>query len=356
MAEVAAHKKDSSNSWLSRHRRFMLIIGPTLIIVLAVYFYLTGGRFISTDDAYVQSARTDISSNISGRVTQVLVHNNQQVHHGDVLFKLDDRDLKIAVESARAELENAKMNVKALKATYSQHQNNVQAASDTAAYYKKEYERQKSLAAQGISSQAQLDDAQHAYVNAQQQIAIKQDERANILASLNGQANLTVDTHPTVLKAKAALDQAELNLSYATIKAPVDGVVTKVDQLQTGNYINAAKPVFALMSKEIWVEANFKETELTHMHPGQEVSIEIDTYPGHEFHGKVLSLSPGTGSSFSILPPENATGNWVKVVQRLPVRISIEDADVSKTALHAGLSALVKVDTHHSRLKSLTHG
>ena len=356
MSEVHDSTTETSQNWLSRHRRLMLILGPTVLILFVIYFYLTGGRYISTDDAYIQSARTDISSNISGRVTQVLVHNNQKVHRGDVLFTLDDRDLKIAVQSAQAELENAKMQVKALKATYSQHQNNVQAAQDTAAYYLKEYNRQKDLAAQGISSQAQLDQARHAYINAKQQIAIQQDERANILASLNGQANLSPDTHPSVLKAQAALDQAKLNLSYATIKAPVDGVVTKVDQLQAGNYINAAKPAFALMSKEIWVEANFKETELTHMRPGQEASIEIDTYPGHEFHGKVLSLSPGTGSSFSILPPENATGNWVKVVQRLPVRISIDNADVEKFALHAGLSALVKVDTHHSRLKSLTHG
>lgn len=355
MAESEVNKKQSSNNWLKQNRRFMLMLGPLVIIVISAYFYITGGRFIGTDDAYVQSARTDISSNIAGRVTEIAVHDNQQVHRGDLLFKLDDRDLRIAVESAKAELENAKMQVAALKATYSQQQNHVQAAQETADYYRKEYERQKNLAAQGISSQTQLDEAEHAYRNAQQQIAIKQDERKNVLASLNGQVNPNINQHPAVLKAQAALDQAELNLSYATVRASVDGIVTKVDQLQSGSYIQAASPVFALMSKNIWIEANFKETELTYMHPGQNVTIEIDTYPGHEFHGKVLSLSPGTGSSFSILPPENATGNWVKVVQRLPVRISIDDADAN-VRLHAGLSALVKVDTQHSRLKSLTHG
>ena len=164
---------------------------------------------------------------------------------------------------------------------------------------------------------------------------------------------MTVSTrlHPTVQQAQAALDRATLNLSYTVIKAPVDGVVTKVEQVQVCSYINAATPIFALVSdKDLWVEANFKETDLTHMRVGQDVETEIDTYPGKKFHGKVVSLSPGTGSSFSLLPPENASGNWVKVVQRLPVRISIVNDD-PQIHLQAGLSVTATVDTLHTRLE-----
>jgi membrane fusion protein (multidrug efflux system) len=342
---------------LARYRRVLLVGVPVLFLAIVAFFYLTGGRYISTDDAYVQAARTDISTNIAGRVTKVKVHDNQVVHQGDVLFTLDDRDLRIAVEAARAQLASAKMNVSGLKATYQQHQAEVQASQGTVAYLKTEFERQQKLAAEGISSQIQLAQARHAYEDAVQQVTSNSSARANVAASLNDQPNLDVTTHPAVMAAQAALDRAELDLSYATVHAPVDGIVTKVDQLQVGNYINAAVPVFALLSKHIWVDANYKETELTDMHIGQDATIEVDTYPGRTFHGKVESMSPGTGSSFSLLPPENATGNWVKVVQRLAVRISIDDfgsAD-SERPLHAGLSANVSVDTHHSRIKSLTH-
>ncbi len=344
-------------SGLARHRRLLLVGVPILFLLVVGFFYLTGGRYMTTDDAYVQAARTDISTNIAGRVTAVNVRDNQAVHQGDVLFTLDDRDLRIAVDSARAQLLTAKMQVTGLKATYQQHQADVQAAQQTVAYLKSEFERQQKLAAQGISSQIQLAQARHAYQDAIQQVTSNSGARANISASLNGQPDINVNIHPSVMAAQAALDRAELNLSYATVRAPVDGIVTKVDQLQVGNYINAAVPQFALLSKHVWVDANYKETELTYMHVGQQATIEIDSYPGRTFHGKVESLSPGTGSSFSLLPPENATGNWVKVVQRLAVRISIDDLDAADQSrpLQAGLSSYVSVDTHHSRLKSLTH-
>jgi membrane fusion protein (multidrug efflux system) len=168
------------------------------------------------------------------------------------------------------------------------------------------------------------------------------------LANLGCDADIAVEDHPSVKASISSLDRAKLNLSYTTVTAPIDGIVTKVDQLQPGNYVTVSTPVFSLVSNtDIWVEANFKETQLTHMRPGQTATIEVDTYPGRTFTGKVVGVSPGTGSSFSILPPENATGNWVKVVQRLPVRISIDDA--GNTPLHAGLSVTANVDTEHHR-------
>jgi membrane fusion protein (multidrug efflux system) len=343
-------RENNGGGFLARNRRGLLLGGPVVLLLVATWFYFTGGRYISTDDAYIQSARTDISGNISGRVTTLEVKDNQQVHKGDVLFKLDDRDYAIAVEDAKAKLDSAKLQIAALKATYLQRAADAQAAKDTLAYQQHELERQKKLAAQGISSQAELDKVQHALETAEQQVKATAQQQDNIRAALGDNPDIDVNAHPAVQEAQAALDRATLSLSYTVITAPVDGIVTKVDQLQVGSYIKAAMPVFALVSNDIWVEANFKETDLTDMRVGQEAITEIDTYPGKKFHGKVVSLSPGTGSSFSLLPPENASGNWVKVVQRLPVRISIENAD-PQIQLNAGLSVTATVDTVRNRLE-----
>lgn len=179
--------------------------------------------------------------------------------------------------------------------------------------------------------------------------AIRREELAAVAASLGGDANISIESHPAVLQARAALDRAQLNLSYTVIRAPDDGIVAKVEQLQVGNYINASIALFALIStRDVWVEANFKESQLSFMHPGQAATVKIDSYPGELFHARITSLSPGTGAAFSMLPPENATGNWVKVVQRLPVRLAVTDAPRT-LPLRAGLSADVSVETAHAR-------
>ena len=168
---------------------------------------------------------------------------------------------------------------------------------------------------------------------ARQRVASTQHDIGNVLAQLGGNPDIPVDEHPMVQRAQAVARGRQVDLNDTVIRAPDDGIVTKVEQLQVGDYITAATPVFSLMSDRVWVEANFKETELTHMRAGQEATVEVDTYPGVEFHGKVGSLSPGTGLTFSLLPPENATGNWVKVVQRLPVRLSLENADPDRRSM-----------------------
>lgn len=339
----------SSKAWLGRRRRLLLIGGPALLLAVIAFFYLTGGRYLSTDDAYVQAGRAEISANVSARVTEIDVRDNQEVRRGDVLFKLDDRDFSIAVEEAKAKLASTKLEIAALKATYRQRSADRNAAADTLAYARREFRRQSTLADEGISSQAQLDQARHALAEAEEKQNAADHQLDNVRASLGDNPNIVVEDHPAVKQAQAMLERAELNLSHTVVRAPMDGIVSKVERLQVGNYVNAATPVFALISKRVWIEANFKETDLTHMRPGQEVSLTIDTYPDRHFHGKVESVSPGTGSAFSLLPPENASGNWVKVVQRLPVRISIDDADAGNP-LHSGLSANVEVDTHYSRL------
>ncbi|MGH8850097.1 MAG: HlyD family secretion protein [Casimicrobiaceae bacterium] len=330
-----------------RLRLPLLLLAPVALLIGGAWLYLTGGRYESTDNAYVQAARVAISSNIAGRVIEVAVHDNQTVHRGEVLFRLDDAPLRIAVQEAQAQLATARLQVDSLKASYRQRQADLRSAADTAAYHQREYERQQTLLAPGIASQAQVDRARHDLDSARQQVAGVQQQMASILASLGGSINLPIERHPSVQQAGALLERARLNLSYAVVTAPADGIVTKVEQLQVGSYINAAAPVFALVSThDLWVEANFKEVQLTHMQPGQTATVEIDTYPNKSFSAKVASLSPGTGSEFSVLPPENATGNWIKVIQRVPVRLQIQHP-AADAPLRAGLSATVTVDTHY---------
>lgn len=335
----------------NRLRKRLFVGGAVVFLLIATFLYFTGGRIISTDDAYVQAAHVNISANIAGRVTKIFVKENQQVHQGDPLFQLDDRDYLIALQDAKAKLASAKLQIAALKATYFQRRADVTSAESNLLYQTREFARQQHLASKGIASQAQLELAQHELDAAREKLNAVTQEQKNIGSLLGKDLAMNINEHPTVQQAQAMLERAQLNLTYTVIKAPMDGIVTKVDRLQPGAYINAAAPVFSLISDTtVWVEANFKETELVHMRTGQHATIDIDAYPDRTFHGSVESLSSGTGSSFSLLPPENATGNWVKVVQRLPVRIDIDDPD-PKSPLHSGLSAVVKVDTHHSRLK-----
>lgn len=334
-------------------RSYLFIGGALVFILIAAVFYFTGGRIVATDDAYVQAARVEVSANIGGRVTRVFVRDNQRVHRGNPLFELDNRDLRLAVADARAKLAYARLQIGALQATYLQRQADVRAAEAAMRYRQEEFRRQQVLAAQGIASQAQLDQARYALADATQKLSAARQEQSHAGSLLGAGHAGSARDNPTILQAQAMLQRAQLNLSYTLVRAPMDGIISRSDALQAGDYIQAAAPLFALTSgNDIWIEANFKETELTHMRPGQTATVEIDAYPEREFHGHVESFSSGTGSSFSLLPPENATGNWVKVVQRLPVRIRIDDLDLTHP-LPSGLSAVVKVDTGYSRLREL---
>jgi membrane fusion protein (multidrug efflux system) len=345
MADTAA---PPPQKWIEKHRRTLLIAGPALVVIIALISYLMGGRYVSTDDAYVQASRVQVSTNVPGRVIEVDVHDNQFVRAGQVLLKLDPSRFEIAVQDAQAALASARDKIPALEADYRQHLADQQSAQSTLAFQQREYDRQVKLEAAGISSRAQLDQASHNVDAARQQLAAAGQQSASALADLGGNLGVPVDQQPSVRQAQAALNRAELELSYTVVHASIDGVVTKVEQLQPGDYIAAATPLFALVSqKNMWVEANFKETDLTYMRPGQHATFSIDAYPGQAFTGTVQSTSPGTGSSFSLLPPENSSGNWVKVVQRLPVRISI-DAD-GGVPLASGMSVNAEVDTEHRR-------
>jgi membrane fusion protein, multidrug efflux system len=310
-----------------RWRLPLLLFGPVAVLAVAGWLYLSGGRYVSTDDSYVQADKIQISADVPGRVVAVEVKDNQMVHKGDVLFRLDDRQYRIAVEHAKARLESARWQVKE--------------ALDNLAYRQREYDRQQKLFADHVTSQARLDEARNALDVARQQAA-------GVPAGDTSAA--AVDRNPLVQGAQAQLDQAELDLAHTVVYAPANGIVTRVASLPVGQYLNAAAPGFALIATDnVWIEANFKETDLTHMLPGDEATVYVDTYPGKTFKARVQSIGPGTGSEFSVLPPQNATGNWVKVVQRLPVRLVIENPDPDRP-LRAGMSADVEVDTGYSRI------
>ncbi len=352
-AAAPATTETEATQWRRKLRLPLMLGGAAVILGAALYFYFVRGRYESTNDAYVSAARIAISTNVPGRVVELDVHDNQSVQRGQILFRLDDRPYQLAVAQARAKLGNARLQIDSLKATYRQRLSELRSAADTLAYERRESERQKRLLASGISSQSQLDRAMHAKDAAEQAVATTRQQIASVGANLGGDPALNPDQHPAVQQAQAELDRATLDLSYTIITAPDDGIVTQVEKLQAGDYVNAASPVFALVATHnLWIDANFKEVQLARMRAGQPATVSIDTYGDKTFKAHVGSFSPGTGAQFSVLPAQNATGNWVKVVQRLAVRIEIEDGDAAHP-LYSGLSATVKVDTrdqHGARL------
>jgi membrane fusion protein (multidrug efflux system) len=319
----------------------LLIGGPVVVIAVVAWVVLTGGRYQSTDDAYVQAARTPISANVSARVIELDVKDNQHVKKGDILFRLDPRDFKVAESQAEAALAAARLQVRTERATAGQQDAAIRVAQDAVDYANREYARQQKLAAGGVASQQQLDQAKSAADEAASRLQVARQQAAAARTAAGGKG--PIEAQPAVMQAKAALDRAQLQLGYTVIRAPQDGVVTKVEQIQLGSYITAAQPLFWLVSGRPYVEANFKEDQLARMRAGQPAEIEIDAFGGQKLRGHVASFSPGAGSTFSILPPQNATGNWVKVVQRLPVRVEFDQTPPQMAA--AGLSAKVEVDT-----------
>jgi membrane fusion protein (multidrug efflux system) len=326
-------------------RPWLMFGVPLVAAVAGIAHYTAGVPYVSTDNAYARIAKTSINARVSGQVVDIAVEDNQQVHKGDVLFRINPDPFQIAVNRAEAQLSMARLRIDSLKASYRQQQAELQSAKEQADFDQKEFARKKALVATEFVSRAIYERADTDLKVSRQRINAVEQQIANTVVALNGNPNVEVDSHPSVREARAQLDEARLYLSYATVYAPEDGIVAKVDDLQLGSFVNNGAPAFALLSdKQIWVEANFRETEVTHMRPGQEADISIDTYPGHVFKARVISMSPGAGSDFALLPPENATGNWVKVVQRVPVRLELEAVD-HEHPLYSGISATVKVDT-----------
>lgn len=338
---------DRRPAGLARWRWPLMIGGPLIILAVVAWFILTGGRFESTDDAYVQVAIAPVSTAIAGRVIEVDVAENQHVKAGQVLFKLDPADELAAQAKADAALAAARLQVTALRAAYDQQNLQVAEALKTQGFAIREAARQNALVTAGVASRQQASDAAHSADVANSQVAIARQQAASALANLGAGAR-DPDAYPGVLQAAATRRQTLVDLSHTVVSARQDGIVTRVEQLQVGAYVNASQTLFFLLSGEPWVEANFKEDQLKFMRVGQPVKIAIDALGGRVLNGHVASFSPGSGSSFSALPAQNATGNWVKVAQRLPVRIAFDKVP-PEVAGRAGLSAKVTVDVRTGR-------
>ncbi|WP_248805564.1 HlyD family secretion protein [Pseudomonas sp. MWU13-2100] len=330
---------------LRERLRPLLMVGvPVLFAAVGYARYLAGEPYVTTDNAYARVAKASVNARVSGQVVEIAVEDNQPVRKGQVLFRIDPQPLQIAVNRAEAQLSVARLRIQGLKANYRQQQAELQSARELAGFDQKEFARKQALLATEFVSRALYERADTDLKVARQHVASIEQQIASTVVALNGNPDIEVDSHPAIREAKAQLDEARLYLSYATVYAPDDGIVAKVDDLQVGNHVSSGAPAFALLSRRVWVEANFRETEVSHMHPGQAATIRIDTYPGHAFKAHVTSMSPGAGADFALLPPENATGNWVKVVQRVPVRLELDQADPD-LPLFSGTSATVRVDT-----------
>lgn len=356
---VAAQREAAHNRRLARRRfwrRILLPAIPLLVLLGAGYLYVTGGRFVGTDNAYVRAHMVSVSADISARVTRVLVHENEHVVAGQPLFELDKEPLQIALDRATANLENVRNNIVALKAAYHQRQEDLQAAQSQIDFAEREYKRREKMAQTHVVSESDYDQSRTQYqVAISAAASIKQDIQ-RILAELGGNPDIAPEDHPQYLAAQAQVNQAALDLKRATVLAPIAGIASMVDQLRPGDYVHAGAPAFSLVASDsLWIEANMKETDLTRVHAGQPVGIRIDTYPDCRWQGLVESVSAASGAAFSPLPAQNISGNWVKVVQRIPVRISL-DSSTCDVRLSTGMSTVVSIDTGHRRWQDLFAG
>ncbi|WP_457936161.1 HlyD family efflux transporter periplasmic adaptor subunit [Mesorhizobium sp. 10J20-29] len=329
-----------------RGGRFLLMIAvPLALVAGGGYFWLTGGRYEETENANLRKARVTISSEAAGRIVEVNVGDNQPVRANDVLFVVDPEPYRIALAQADAALAAARMQVEQLRAGYSQAVAQEQVAAGELDYAKAQFQRSTDLAKKGISATSSLDEARRDLEKAEQERAAALQGIESAKAGLLGNPDIETDKHPTVLAALAARDKAAYNLAQTTVRAPADGIVAQAASFKVGQVVAAGTPLFSLVETgDTWVEANFKETQLTHLRPGQPAEVTLDTYPDNVLHGTVESVGAGTGAEFSLLPAQNATGNWVKVTQRVPVRVKLDER-AAKEPLHSGLSATVTVDT-----------
>jgi len=337
-----------------RSRRLLLMVSvPVLLAAVGGYFYLTGGRYEETDNAYVHQAKVSVSADVAGRITAVNVAENQLVHAGDVLFTLDPEPYRIALDQANAALGSARVGVEQLKAGYAAAQAGLEAAQSSLVLQQEAYDRQNALFERQVASAATLDQPKLALQQAQNAVASARQQVASAAAGLGGDPAIDTDAHPAVLAAQAQVDLAARNLAKTQVIAAADGVVSQIGSLNVGQFVATGTTIASLVATSTsWVEANFKETQLGAIRIGMPAEVEVDALPGEALHGTVTSIGAATGAEFALIPAQNATGNWVKVVQRIPVRI---DFDGAEAPLRSGMSALVSVDTGASTLDKLQH-
>lgn len=345
----------------TRLRRSLMIGGVVLILAVAAAFYLLGGRYVDADDSYVHANKLMVSTDVSGLVKSVDVRAGQHVKKGQVLFTLDPEPFQIALQNAQATLAAVAQDVNSTRAQYRAALAQVAAQQAQVTADQSTYNRYANLARQNAIAAMKVDDARAALLSARATVASLRQTAATDLVKLNGNPDMPVEQSPDYQKAKAQVAEAQRQLDHATVRAPFDGTVTEVDSLQPGTLVISALSAFTttsavgLVGDEAWIRSDMKETDLTHIHPGAPVDFTIDTYPDCSWKGHVQSISAGSDSTFSALPAENGSGNWVKVVQRIPVRIAIDHGGCERP-LRAGMSAVVSVDTGHHRWWRLLNG
>ena len=349
--KISAEPRRRLMAALRRYRRTLLLVVLPLVALLAgMILYLNGGRYVSTDDAYVGAQKVLITPDISGKIEKVVVREGQRVSEGDVLFEIDPVPFRFAVQQAKATLDQSRTTYDNLVANVRIYQQMEDLAQQAVDLKQRDVERKSTLVKSSFGSQLDLDNASNAFVTAKAQLEYLKQQISNAKTQLLGNPDLPINQFPSYAQAKAALDQAERNLDHTVMRAPMGGIATQVEQIQLGRFVAAGTPVFSVIDiSKPWVDANLKESDFTHVAVGQPVSIEVDAFPGHVFKGTIGSLSPGTGAQFAILPPQNATGNFVKVVQRVPVRIYFDSHDKDVERLKAGMSAYTTIDTGHRR-------
>jgi membrane fusion protein (multidrug efflux system) len=348
---AATTQRQGVTGFLKRYRRtLLLVVLPAIVLVGGVAFYLSGGRYVGTDDAYVGAQKVLITPDISGKVDKVVVREGQHVKEGDVLFEIDPVPFRLALDDARAKLAQAKTTYDNLVSNvkiYGQMQDLAQQGVD---FKQRDVERKSTLVKSNFGSQLDLDNAATAAVTAKAQLELLRQQLATSMNQLLGNPDLPLAQFPPYAQAQSALDQAQRNLDHTVLKAPISGVATQVDNIQLGRFAMAGTPILTVIDdNRPWVDANLKESDFTYIAVGQTVEIDVDAFPNHAFKGTVGSLSPGTGAQFAILPPQNATGNFVKVVQRVPVRIYLDYNDPFVKRLKAGMSTYTTIDTKHHR-------
>lgn len=336
---------------LRRYRRpLLLVVLPMVALVGGITFYLEGGRYVTTDDAYVGAQKVLITPDVAGKIVEVTVKEGQRVQPGDELFQIDPVPFRLAVAQAQAKLADAKTSHANLVANVKLYGQTIDLVNAGIALKQRDVERKTSLVQSRAGSQLDLDNSTAALVTAQAQLQLVKQQQSTALNQLLGDPELPLEKFPAYAQAKAALDDAERNLRLSTVRAPMSGTATQVDNIQLGRFVAAGTPVFSVIdTTQPWVDANPKESDFTYVAVGQTVTLDVDAFPDHQFKGRVSSLSPGTGAQFAVLPPQNATGNFVKVVQRVPLRITLDETDPMIKRLKAGMSVNVAIDTNHRR-------